>query len=76
MAIITVSDLHPTGSELFSDSENYLKDLDDSEFNHLQGGFSLLIYAGVLALESSAGCAAGAAAVSGAALGWYTAGKW
>ncbi|MDT9178934.1 MAG: hypothetical protein P5702_15675 [Limnospira sp. PMC 1291.21] len=31
MANITISDLHPAGADLFSDSESYLYDLSESE---------------------------------------------
>lgn len=80
MASIVISELHPAGFELFSDSEGYMRDLVDSEFDHLYGGLpSPLIYAGVLALESSGACAAGAGvavAAAGAAVGgWIAGGK-
>jgi hypothetical protein len=39
MANIKVSDIRPAGSELFSDSENFMRDLNDSEMNHIEGGF-------------------------------------
>ncbi|MBD2729940.1 hypothetical protein H6G96_27375 [Nostoc sp. FACHB-892] len=41
MATINISDLRPTGSELFSDfsdSEGYMDDLVDSEIGAIQGG--------------------------------------
>lgn len=42
MANITISDLHPTGSALFSDAESFMSDLVDSELNLISGGcFSL-----------------------------------
>ena len=37
MAIITISDLLPTGFALFSDSENFMLDLVDSELEILGG---------------------------------------
>jgi hypothetical protein len=37
MANITISNLHPVGSELFSDSESYLKELSEEDFG-IQGG--------------------------------------
>lgn len=37
MANIAISDLHPTGYDLFSDSESYMKDLSDGELD-IQGG--------------------------------------
>ncbi|HYX14225.1 MAG TPA: hypothetical protein VE944_07635 [Nostoc sp.] len=38
MATINISDLHPTGSELFSDSENYMSELGDNELGSVKGG--------------------------------------
>lgn len=38
MATIKISDLHPTGANLFQDSENYLNELTDEELNLTQGG--------------------------------------
>lgn len=38
MATINISDLHPTGSELFSDSESYMSELGDNEFASVNGG--------------------------------------
>ncbi|MBD2452023.1 hypothetical protein H6G76_33915 [Nostoc sp. FACHB-152] len=37
MTRITIYDLNPTGSELFSDSESYLKELSEAELA-IQGG--------------------------------------
>lgn len=37
MANITISDLHPAGFELFSDSQSYMTELSDVELN-IQGG--------------------------------------
>lgn len=71
MASIVISELHPAGFELFSDSEGYMRDLVDSEFGYLYGGLpSLLIYAGVLALESSAACATAAGLAVGGVIGY------
>ncbi|MGK7943528.1 MAG: hypothetical protein AB4058_03580 [Microcystaceae cyanobacterium] len=38
MANIKVNELNPAGSQLFSDSENFLKDLKDDELISLYGG--------------------------------------
>ena len=38
MASIKISDLHPAGSDLFMDSENFLSELTDSELIILSGG--------------------------------------
>ncbi|MBW4612908.1 MAG: hypothetical protein KME21_06420 [Desmonostoc vinosum HA7617-LM4] len=37
MSQITISTLHTAGSDLFSDSESYLKDLSEKDLN-IQGG--------------------------------------
>lgn len=40
MANITISELRPAGADLFSDSESYLYDLNESEMlDTLVGGF-------------------------------------
>ncbi len=38
MATINISDLRPTGSDLFSDSEGYMNELGDSEVHTIYGG--------------------------------------
>jgi len=38
MANIVISDLRPAGSELFSDSESYLRDLKEQEMMYTAGG--------------------------------------
>jgi hypothetical protein len=38
MATIKICDLHPTGADLFQDSENYLNELTDEELDLTQGG--------------------------------------
>jgi hypothetical protein len=38
MPSINISDLRPAGSELFSDSESYMAELGDSEFEMINGG--------------------------------------
>lgn len=40
MATIKISDLHPTGADLFQDSENYLNELTDDELDLTHGGFT------------------------------------
>jgi lactobin A/cerein 7B family class IIb bacteriocin len=40
MTTITISNLSPTGSELFDDYESYLKDLTDDELGTTNGGLS------------------------------------
>jgi len=71
MATIYISDLRPTGSDLFSDSESYINDLDDNEFGSIQGGLTpgaavLAFRVGYAAARSSQQCAIGiAGAVNG-----------
>lgn len=38
MANIKIANLHPAGSELFSDSESYMNELGDSELDATSGG--------------------------------------
>ena len=38
MAKINVSNLHPVGSDLFFDSENYISELSDNELGTINGG--------------------------------------
>jgi hypothetical protein len=59
MANITISNLHPVGSELFSDSESYLKELSEEDFG-VQGGMSgSMITLGSAAVGVGLGVAAG-----------------
>ncbi len=82
MATINISDLRPAGSDLFSDSEGYMSELGDSEFDSIYGGLTpALVWSAATAAArlSSAKCAisvaAGVTAVGGAVSGWITAGK-
>ena len=43
MSTIKISDLHPTGSELFSDSESYMTELSDGNLEIINGGVSPII---------------------------------
>ena len=64
MATINISDLRPTGSELFSDSEGYMNNLGDSEFDSINGGLipALIVSVTVnVARVSSPRCIAGIA---------------
>jgi hypothetical protein len=38
MPTIKINDLHPTGAELFSDSESYMNELGDNELDLVMGG--------------------------------------
>jgi len=52
MATINISDLKPTSSALFSDSESYISELGDSKLDIINGGFfgllPLIFYATVI----------------------------
>jgi lactobin A/cerein 7B family class IIb bacteriocin len=45
MSTINISDLHPAGSNLFSDSESYMNELGDSQLDMINGGGSPAISA-------------------------------
>jgi hypothetical protein len=47
MAIITVSDLRSTGSELFMDSESFLDVLSESEVDGVNGGLTPIAIWGI-----------------------------
>lgn len=49
MSKIKISDLHPTGSELFSNTENYMMDLAEYELS-VNGGGTPAAVAGGLAV--------------------------
>ncbi|MFN6478189.1 hypothetical protein [Nostoc sp. DedQUE07] len=52
MATINISDLRPTGSNLFSDSEGYMDDLLDSDIGAIKGGLVGLIVVGTIVLAT------------------------
>jgi len=65
MATINNSDLKPTGLDLFSDSEDYMDELDDNELASIHGGYTPLIFrATYAAARSSQQCAMGMAGVT------------
>lgn len=39
MSKISIANLNPAGSNLFSDSESYMTDVADIELEHVNGGF-------------------------------------
>ncbi len=41
MASIIISDLRPSGFDLFGDSESFLDDLSDNDLATINGGFSI-----------------------------------
>jgi hypothetical protein len=45
MSTIFISDLSPTGFDLFSDAENYLDELSDSDLTEITGGYTVTIAA-------------------------------
>lgn len=76
MATIKISDLRPTGSDLFSDSEGYMNDLGESEFDGIYGGLTpaLVLSAfrlGYAGARSSQQCAMGIAGAAGAVERWF-----
>jgi hypothetical protein len=82
MATINISDLHPTGSDLFSDSEGYMSELSDGEFDTTYGGlipallWSVAVAGARISSVKCASYAAGGVAVVGAGVaGWITGGK-
>jgi hypothetical protein len=70
MSTIKISDLRPTGSELFSDSESYMSELGDNELDIINGGAITtpvcisISYSLIRASMSSAGCARSVVAVT------------
>jgi len=50
MATIKISDLHPSGADLFLDSENYLNELTDEELDLTQGGWVFTLQVGSVVL--------------------------
>ena len=53
MANVNISDLHPTGFDLFSDSENYMTELSETELA-VQGGSTVVCVVGFAAASSEA----------------------
>lgn len=48
MANITIGNLSPAGSELFFDSESYMKEMSEGELTSINGGsFAVCVVAGV-----------------------------
>jgi hypothetical protein len=45
MALITVSNLRPSGLDLFDSSESYLQELSDAELEGTNGGATPLLFA-------------------------------
>lgn len=68
MSNINISNLSPSGSELFHDSESYMTYLTDNEFESVHGGATMVFTAP--AVISSKACITGAAFVGGIVAGW------
>lgn len=68
MATINISNLQPSGYNLFSDSESYMTDLSDTELA-IQGGATPAI--GAAAAASSEACGILAAAVICKIIDWF-----
>jgi hypothetical protein len=49
MAVITVSNLRPSGLDLFDSSESYLQELSDTELEGTKGGVTPVFVAGFIA---------------------------
>lgn len=47
MSSINISDLHPAGSELFSDSESYMNEISEGQLANVIGGSGFLCGVGV-----------------------------
>jgi hypothetical protein len=58
MPTIKISDLHPTGSELFHDSESYMNELGDGDLDIINGGFISAIVASAARVSRAASGAA------------------
>lgn len=59
MSTISISNLSPTGFNLFSDAENYLDELSDSDLTEITGGVATptisLIAVSIISVAGSAG---------------------
>lgn len=79
MPTIKISDLKPSGSELFIDSESYLDAMSDEEINTTNGGSSVVCYyaavGSLYAMRSSYGCAQAAVAITRAGVWGYNQGR-
>lgn len=64
MAVIQISELYPTGSDLFVGSETFMNDLTDNEFSVVKGGATPTV--GIAASSAPCGTIA-SAVVSGVA---------
>lgn len=54
MSTINIYDLRPTGTEFFSDSESYMSELGDNEFEMINGGATPTIIVSISARASAA----------------------
>lgn len=58
MASIKITDLNPVGSDLFSGSESFLNDLDESDLLGVEGGMwpYIAFVGGYIAVTAMFGC--------------------
>lgn len=78
MSTISISDLKPSGLDLFSDSENYLDEISESEFTNVNGGISTPVCLSIgarISAASSYRCYQSIVAVTGATVNKNTAQK-
>jgi hypothetical protein len=77
MSTISISDLKPSGLDLFSDSENYLDEISESEFINVSGGSTpvCLSIGARISAASSYRCYQSIVAVTGATVNNNTAQK-
>ena len=47
MANIAISDIHPAGYNLLSDNESYMTEFNNDELNHVVGGITIFLIAGL-----------------------------
>ena len=64
MSTIAISDLRPTGSDLFIDSENYLRELSESEMIINNGGTSPVVIPVTLVIGSGVVIASAVASIA------------
>jgi hypothetical protein len=77
MSTISISDLKPSGLDLFSDSENYLDEISENEFTNITGGSTpvCLSIGARISAASSYRCYQSIVAISGATVNKNTAQK-
>lgn len=56
MSKIKISDIKPTGVELFNDSESFMNELNDSEVEQAMGGLIAYPYPTIVSIQHSCNC--------------------